>query len=79
MKTNGGQAVTLLLLLPCLPSPFLQYAIEAAEEGDYSELHTLLDLLRRPYEEHPGADPKYSAPPPEEMVRPGVCMLSCSS
>jgi len=57
----------------------LQWAIEAAEAGDYSELDTLLDLVTRPYEEHPGADPKYTAAPPEHMVRPGVCMLSCSS
>ena len=56
----------------------LQYAIDAANEGDYSELETLLDVLRRPFEEQPGRD-KYAQPPPAEMVRPGICQLSCSS
>ncbi|GIL48322.1 hypothetical protein Vafri_4601 [Volvox africanus] len=57
----------------------LQWAIEAAEKGDYSELEALLEVLERPYDEQPDAPAKYSSPPPEEMVRPGVCMLSCSS
>ncbi len=59
---------------------YLQYAIDAAEEGDYSELYTLLDVLKRPYDDQPDTDPKYSSPPPEELAgKPGVCLLSCSS
>jgi hypothetical protein len=33
----------------------------------------------RPYDEQPDVDAKYSSKPPPEMVRPGVCVLSCSS
>jgi uncharacterized protein YdiU (UPF0061 family) len=69
---------------PCLhtfPLPIPpQWAIDAAEQGDYSELEALMALLSAPYDEHPGADPKYTAPPPPELAgKPGVCMLSCSS
>lgn len=56
----------------------LQYAIDAAERGDYGELETLMQVLRSPFEEQPGRE-KYAQPPPPEMVRPGICMLSCSS
>lgn len=61
------------------PAAVLQYAIEAAETGNFTEIDSLMDVLRRPYEDQPGADPKYSAAPPPEMIRPGVCTLSCSS
>jgi uncharacterized protein YdiU (UPF0061 family) len=57
----------------------LQYAIQAAEGGDYSELEALMDVCSRPYDEQPEADPKFSSRPPPDMVRPGVCVLSCSS
>ncbi|MEW5306788.1 MAG: hypothetical protein WDW36_009226 [Sanguina aurantia] len=57
----------------------LQYAIEDAERGDFGEVNRLMAILRKPYEEQPEADPKYCAPPPASMIRPGVCMLSCSS
>lgn len=56
----------------------LQYAIDAAEKGDYSELHQLLVVLRNPYQKKEGAE-KYAKPPPSGMVRPGITMLSCSS
>ena len=56
----------------------LQIAIEAAEKGDFSELERLLDVLRTPFTEQPGAE-KYAAAAPEWASRPGVCMLSCSS
>jgi hypothetical protein len=37
-------------------------------------------VLSRPYDDQPGVDPKYTAPPPDDMAgKPGVCMLSCSS
>lgn len=61
-------------------NPQPQYAIDAAERGDDSDLHSLLDVLAAPYDDQPGADPKYTQPPPEDMAgKPGVCMLSCSS
>ncbi len=48
--------------------------------GEPSELLALMEVLRRPYDEQPEADPKYSSLPPPEMAgRPGVCVLSCSS
>jgi serine/tyrosine/threonine adenylyltransferase len=56
----------------------LQYAIDAANEGDYSELNTLLDVLKRPFEKQASME-RYSQPAPPEMVRPGICQLSCSS
>jgi uncharacterized protein YdiU (UPF0061 family) len=34
----------------------LQNAIQAAEKGDYSEVRTLLQLVRKPYEDQPGME-----------------------
>jgi serine/tyrosine/threonine adenylyltransferase len=56
----------------------LQYAIDAATQGDYSELRTLLKVLENPFTEQEGRE-KYAQPPPAEMVKPGICQLSCSS
>lgn len=56
----------------------LQTAIDAAEQGDFSEVRQLLRVMEKPYEEHPGME-KYSRLPPAWAYRPGVCMLSCSS
>jgi hypothetical protein len=72
------QATLNQLLFPVFCSA-LQYAIEGAEAGDYSELDRLMQVLAQPYDEQPEADAKYSSKPPPEMVRPGVCVLSCSS
>ncbi|KAF3514640.1 hypothetical protein F2Q69_00000517 [Brassica cretica] len=55
-----------------------QSAIDAAEQGDFSEVNILLRLMKRPYEEQPGME-KYAGLPPAWAYRPGVCMLSCSS
>ncbi|KAJ6945112.1 hypothetical protein NC651_000216 [Populus alba x Populus x berolinensis] len=55
-----------------------QTAIDAAEQGDYSEVKRLLKLMERPYDEQPGME-KYARLPPAWAYRPGVCMLSCSS
>lgn len=52
-----------------------QRAIEAAETGDYSELHRLQRLLQRPFDEQPECE-HYAAQPPEWGA--GL-MLSCSS
>ncbi|GFR46340.1 hypothetical protein Agub_g7911, partial [Astrephomene gubernaculifera] len=48
----------------------LQWAIEAAEGGEWGELRELMRVLERPYDEQPEAPSKYSQPPPREMVRP---------
>ncbi|XP_010419868.1 PREDICTED: uncharacterized protein LOC104705550 [Camelina sativa] len=55
-----------------------QSAIDAAEQGDFSEVINLIRLMKRPYEEQPGME-KYARLPPAWAYRPGVCMLSCSS
>mmetsp|Transcript_30676 Transcript_30676/g.117406 ORF Transcript_30676/g.117406 Transcript_30676/m.117406 type:complete len:142 (-) Transcript_30676:4700-5125(-) len=55
-----------------------QNAIEKAEDGDYSEVLKLLEVLQRPYDEQP-ENGKYTDEPPEWASRRGVCVNSCSS
>lgn len=35
-----------------------QSAIDAAEQGDFSEVNNLIRLMKRPYEDQPGIDRK---------------------
>ncbi|CAI5522728.1 unnamed protein product [Closterium sp. Naga37s-1] len=55
-----------------------QLAIEAAEHGDFSVTQRLQEVLQNPYKEQAGAE-EFAQPPPEWALKPGVCMLSCSS
>lgn len=56
----------------------LQLSIEEAERGDFGELNRLMKVVSNPFEDLPGMD-KYCQPPPKQMIKPGVTILSCSS
>lgn len=56
-----------------------QLAIDAAEQNDGSVVKELLDVLRRPFDEHPGKERFAEKRPEWARNRPGCSMLSCSS
>ncbi len=56
-----------------------QMAIEKAEQGDFSLVGELLDLVRHPYDEQPGKESYADKRPDWARTKPGCSMLSCSS
>jgi uncharacterized protein YdiU (UPF0061 family) len=56
-----------------------QQAIDAAEGCDTTELHELLDVLRRPYDDQPGKERFAERRPEWARNRVGCSQLSCSS
>ncbi|WP_124981352.1 protein adenylyltransferase SelO [Nonlabens xiamenensis] len=56
-----------------------QMVIDAAEQGDYSVLREVYDMLKRPYEEQPQYDQWYAKRPDWAKDKVGCSRLSCSS
>jgi uncharacterized protein YdiU (UPF0061 family) len=56
-----------------------QLAIEAADEGDYSVLNELFDLLKNPYDEQSERKKWFAKRPEWALEKVGCSMLSCSS
>ncbi len=56
-----------------------QIAIDKAEQGDFSEVNKILDIMRHPYDEQPENEEYAMKRPDWARNKPGCSQLSCSS
>jgi uncharacterized protein YdiU (UPF0061 family) len=56
-----------------------QLAIDVADNGDYSLIDELFNLLKNPYDEQPEMQKWFAKRPDWAKTKVGCSMLSCSS
>jgi serine/tyrosine/threonine adenylyltransferase len=81
---NRGKAERIAVMNKANPKYVLrnymaQLAIDAADNGDYSVIGELFNLLLKPYEEQPEMEKWFAKRPDWAKTKVGCSMLSCSS